>query len=187
MKFPILFSLIALLGAVLEVEAQPAQPLEFTVGAFTFERPEGWNWVPASSPMRKAELRFEDGQDAANVVFFHFGPGQGGSVQANVERWLGQFVEPLEQLEAQTAKQDINGTSVTLLQAQGTYLSGMPGQTPEPMPGFGMRGAILESPGGDVYVRMTGPKAVVAKAGAAFDKMVLEGAARAAAQPARAQ
>jgi hypothetical protein len=158
--------------------AETAQPIEFSAGDFTFERPASWEWVVSASPMRKAELRAEFGGQVADTIFFHFGPGQGGTVQANVERWLGQFVEPVEKLGAQIAEQDVNGTRVTLLQAHGTYLAGMPGQTPEPKEGFAMRGAILESPGGDVYVRMTGPRVAVDHAGPLFDKMVLEGAAR---------
>ena len=152
------------------------QPLEFSAGAFTFPRPLTWVWIPSTSPMRKAELRAETPEGRADVVFFHFGPGQGGTVQANVERWLGQFVEPIEQLGAQTAQEEVGGTRVTLLQAAGTYLAGMPGQQPTPQPGFAMRGAILESPGGDVYVRMTGPRAAVEAASADFDAMVMRGA-----------
>jgi len=35
-----------------------------------------------------------------------------------------------------------------------------------------MRGAILESSEGDVYVKMTGPQVVVTEAAPIFDKMV---------------
>jgi len=176
--FASLLLLAGLFAPFESLRAEPAQPLAFTAGAFTFERPQGWQWVSTTSAMRKAELRTEHAGETAETVFFHFGPGQGGSVQANIERWLGQFVEPIEQLDAQRAEQDVDGTRVTLLQASGTYLAGMPGQTPEPMEGFAMRGAILESPGGDVYIRMTGPKAAVEASGPLFDKMVLEGASR---------
>jgi hypothetical protein len=179
MKLSALLLLLACIATTSGVlRSETAQPLEFTAGAFTFERPVNWQWTPTTSPMRKAVLVTEHAGETAETVFFHFGKGQGGSVQANVERWLGQFVEPLDQLGAQTAEQDVNGTRVTLLQAHGTYLAGMPGQTPEPKEGFAMRGAILENPEGDVYVRMTGPRAVVEHSGVLFEKMVLEGAAR---------
>ena len=159
------------------VESAPAtQPLDFTAGAFTFMRPVTWQWIPSTSAMRKAELRAENPGGRADVVFFHFGPGQGGSVQANVERWLGQFEEPVEALNAQTAVEEAGGTRVTFLQAAGTYLAGLPGQQPTPQPGFAMRGAILENPGGDVYVRMTGPQAAVEAAAQEFDAMILRGA-----------
>jgi hypothetical protein len=156
--------------------AAATQPLEFSAGGFSFPRPLTWQWIPSSSPMRKAELRAETPAGRAEVVFFHFGPGQGGSVQANIERWLGQFVEPVEELGAQTAQEEAGGTRVTLLQAAGTYLAGMPGQQPTPQPGFAMRGAILEHPGGDVYVRMTGPKEAVEVASQDFENMVMRGA-----------
>jgi hypothetical protein len=157
------------------VHAQP-QPAEFTVGEFTFLRPGDWTWVQPSSAMRKAELSVPGEPGPAEVTFFHFGPGQGGTAQANIERWLGQFVEPIPELNAHTAEQEINGTKVVLLQARGTFLAGMPGQTPKPMKNYAMRGAILASEEGDVYIKMTGPADVVETAGPAFDQMVAQAA-----------
>ena len=73
-------------------------PASFKVGEFEFKRPEKWSWVEPTSPMRKATLKVSsaDGKDSAEVVFFHFGPGNGGGTQANVDRWLGQFQEGRE-------------------------------------------------------------------------------------------
>ncbi len=63
-------------------------PTEFAAGGLKFTRPAAWTWVPTTSAMRKAELKVEDKEKkgAAEVVFFHFGTGQGGDVKANVER-----------------------------------------------------------------------------------------------------
>lgn len=155
--------------------AGAAAPVEFSVGEFSFTRPEGWTWVTPDSPMRRAELAapaVEGDPEDAEVTFFHFGPGQGGSVEANIGRWLSQFEEPLDELGAETAETEIHGTRVTFLSAAGTFLSGMPGGPTTPREGFAVRGAILESPQGDVYVKMTGPQATVEAAAAAFDAMV---------------
>src|ERR1041385_814989 len=65
-------------------------PATFKVSEFTFKRPDKWEWVESASPMRKAQLKVGDAKNAAEVVFFHFGPSNGGGVQANVERWFGQ-------------------------------------------------------------------------------------------------
>ena len=72
---------------------QAADPVQFSVGNFAFDRPEGWTWIAPSSPMRKAQLSIpgSQGDAAADITFFHFGAGQGGGVQANVQRWFGQF------------------------------------------------------------------------------------------------
>lgn len=151
-----------------------AEPVSFQVGEFTFERPDGWQWIHPSSPMRKAELAVPGKPEAAEITFFHFGPGQGGSVDANLQRWLSQFSESLEDLDAKRAEQETPTTTVHMIQARGTFLSGMPGETPVPKDDFALRGAILESEDGDVYVKMTGPRDVVIEASDAFDMMVLK-------------
>lgn len=155
-------------SAVLALAA--VAPLEFQVGGFSFARPEGWGWVVPSSPMRKAQLEFPGPDGAkAEVVFFHFGPGQGGGVDANVKRWFSQFTG------AKTGQSESTegGVRIVHVDAEGTFLSGMPGTEPVPLAGYALRGAILEDPaGGDVFVKMTGPSAAVAAARPPFDSMV---------------
>jgi hypothetical protein len=151
--------------------ARAADPVSFQVGEFTFQRPADWTWNPSNSPMRKAQLAVS-GPDGAlgEIVFSHFGPGQGGSVADNVRRWLAQFQNPAS---STSQSESINGRSVTFVGASGTFLSGMPGTPPIPLEGYAMRGAIMESPQhGDVYVKLTGPQAVVDAASPAFESMV---------------
>ncbi len=156
--------------------ARAADPVEFTVGSFTFARPSGWDWVEPSSPMRKAQLAVpgKDGTTPAEVTFFHFGAGQGGSVQANVDRWFKQFTEGYTDARSEQVGQ----TTITFVKAEGTFASGMPGGPSTPMKDYALRGAILESQSGDVYVKMTGPKAVVKEAAGALEKMVRDAASR---------
>ena len=147
-----------------------AEPLEFAVGAFKFERPSGWNWIVPSSAMRKAQLQIGgEGNDPAEVTFFHFGSGQGGGIQANVDRWVGQFQDG----EHSNFEKTFGGTRVVFVTAEGTFFSGMPGGALTPKPNYGLRGAILEHPEkGDVFVKMTGPKSLVASVAAQFDAMI---------------
>ena len=149
-------------------------PANFSVGEFTFARPASWGWVPATSPMRKAELKVEskDKKEKAEVVFFHFGESDGGGVKANVDRWLGQFKEPREQLKAKVDTAKMNDRTVTFVQAQGTYMSGMPMGPKTPQPNSMLLGAILESAKGNVFVRMTGPAGLVKEAQADFKKLI---------------
>ena len=156
-------------------------PKTFPVGEFTFTRPAAWEWVPATSPMRKAELKVEsrDKKEKAEVIFFHFGENDGGGTQANVDRWLGQFKEPREKLNPKVDKAKINGRAVTFVQAEGTYMSGMPGGPKTPQPNAMLLGAIVESEKGSVFVRMTGPSPLVKEAQADFKKMI-ESAAKGA-------
>lgn len=153
-----------------------ADPASFKVGEFSFTRPAGWGWVESTSPMRKAQLRVPgtDGS-AGEVVFFHFGPNNGGGTPANVARWLGQFQERGPELKSNVEEREVRGRKVTHVRAEGTYLSGMPGGPKTPMRNHLLLGAIVESPEGNVFVRLTGPAALGAGVAEAFRGMV-EGA-----------
>jgi len=167
---------LLLFPLVFAVAAKAADPVEFTVGSFVFARPESWGWVVPTSPMRKAQLSVPgvDASAPAEVTFFHFGAGQGGSVQANVDRWFKQFSDGYTDARTEQA----GNTTVTFVKAFGTFSSGMPGGPTTPQKDYALRGAILESASGDVYVKMTGPKALVKRAEPALEKMVREAASR---------
>jgi hypothetical protein len=158
------------------IGARAADPVEFTVGDFVFLRPEGWEWVVPASPMRKAQLSVPGGEGnaPADVTFFHFGAGQGGTVQANVDRWFKQFSGG----DTDARTEQVGKRKVTFVKASGTFSSGMPGGPTTPLKDYALRGAILESPAGDVYVKMTGPQSVVKQSEQAFEKMVRDAALR---------
>ena len=172
-----LVCLIALFcGAAAAPSLRAADPVTFTVGAFTFKRPAAWQWVPVSSSMRKAQLRVVDPANptgpSADVVFFHFGAGQGGDVNGNISRWIGQF-ENKDTLKPVVETADIKGHKVTRVRVDsGTFSSGMPGGPTTPMTDYGMYGAILESKEGDVFIKLTGPAALVRAAAKDFEAMV---------------
>jgi hypothetical protein len=163
---------------VCAVESRAADPSEFTVGAFTFQRPAGWGWVTPASPMRKAQLTPPATGSAApgEVTFFHFGPGQGGSVEQNIQRWTAQFHAGAAGSNAMQKVEQYGGTKVTSVSASGTFQSGMPGGPTTPREGYALLGAILESPGGNVFVKMTGPAETVRAATAAFEAMIKDAA-----------
>lgn len=171
-------NLLALWIASLPVFAFAAEtPLTFKVSEFAFTRPAGWDWVESASPMRKAQLKVnsEDKKTSAEVVFFHFGTGQGGDTKANVDRWLGQFQEPKEKLNPRTADVAIAGRKVTFVEADGTYMDGPPLGQKTPRSGYTLLGAIMESDEGNVFIKFTGPAALAKTSHPAFRKMV-EGA-----------
>jgi hypothetical protein len=155
---------------------QPAEPVK--VGPFTFTVPEGWKKVTPSSPMRKGQLEVTQGSDKAEVTFFQFGAGQGGSPADNVARWFAQF--PGSEDKRKTENVQAGAMKITFATTEGTFSSRMPGGPTTPMTGYALHGAILESTDGDVYVKMTGPEAVVKSATEAFKKMVSDAAKDAA-------
>lgn len=173
MKTLALVSLLLVLAIPFTVRSADG-PKSFRVGEFGFSSPQNWEWVPSTSSMRKAELRVtdKDKKQKAEVVFFHFGEGSGGGTKANVERWLGQFQEPREKINARIDEAKVKNRKVTFVQAEGTYLSGMPGGAKTPQPNSMLLGAILESDQGNVFIRMTGPAELVKTARDDFKKMV---------------
>ncbi|MBU6181746.1 MAG: hypothetical protein KGR46_02905 [Verrucomicrobia bacterium] len=183
MKF-VAKTLAALMGfLMLLAPANALEPIVFEVGSFSFQRPSDWKWIVPSSSMRKAQLDFEGaGGGKAETTFFHFGAGQGGGIEANVQRWFSQF----QNSETGRIEEVVGITRVVFVTAKGTFLSGMPGTTPVPLENHSLRGAILEdATGGDVFVKTTGPTEVVEAASPAFDKMVRDAALGSAAQDAR--
>lgn len=147
-------------------------PKTFTVSQFTFTRPAGWEQVEVTSAMRKAQLKVPgaDKKESAEVVFFYFGPGNGGGTQANVDRWISQFGE--DRSKPKVEDLTVNKHRVTYVEVEGTYMSGMPGGQRTPQPKSMLEGAIIESNDGNVFVKMTGPAAIVKGAKEAFRKMV---------------
>jgi hypothetical protein len=145
--------------------------------ALKFDPPAGWVSKTPSSTMRVAEFALPktgaDTEDADVTVYF-FGSGQGGTVQANLDRWMGQMTQPggraSKDLAKTTALKTKSGLAVTLLDVAGTYVAEVrPGSTERfNKPGFRLRAAVIETPGGPYFVKLTGPSATVAKWDAAF-------------------
>jgi hypothetical protein len=124
--------------------------------------------------MRKAQLEIAQGSEKAEVTFFQFGAGEGGSVAENVARWFAQF--PGSEAKRKTENAQVGSVKITFATTEGTFSSGMPGGPTTPMSGYALCGAILESPDGNVFIKMTGLEAVVRSSSEAFKKMVSEAA-----------
>jgi hypothetical protein len=163
------FSVVAAVAAPAE---QPAEPVK--IGAFTFTVPDGWKKVTPSSPMRKAQLEIAQKSDKAEVTFFLFDADQGGGVAKNVARWFAQFPGSEEKRKTETVQ--AGSMKITFATTEGTFSSGMPGGPTTPMSGYALCGAILETSEGNVFIKMTGPEAVVKSSSEAFKKMISEAA-----------
>jgi len=152
--------------------APPAAGLVFTA-------PSGWTPRPSASTMRVAEFVIPraagDPEDAEAIVYF-FG-GSGGSVDANIDRWIGQMQQPdgsASKEKARREKLTINGLTVTTVDVAGTYVAELrPGATERHnKPDFRLRAAVIETPRGPYYVKMTGPAKTMAAADADFKKFL---------------
>ena len=167
------FKLLAITSTLLSL--CPVQAGEFKVAGLTFDGPKEFLSVKPSSFMRKAQLKV--GADAAEgqIVFFHFGPQGGGGLQANVDRWFGQFTKPKKDINAKTEKSKAGESVVTFVSAEGTFKAGPPRGPIEEKPEYALLGAIIESKQGAIFAKFTGPKATVSAHSAAFKKMISEG------------
>jgi len=143
----------------------------FAAAALKFDAPKGWVSKTPTSATRVAEFVLAkapaDAEDATVTVYF-FG-GQGGSVQANLDRWIGQMAQPDGKPSKDVAKtstmQTATGLKVSLVDVSGTYVAEVtPGSTERlNKPGFRQIAAVVETPDGPYFVKLTGPAGTVAK------------------------
>lgn len=137
--------------------------------SLVFTPPKEWKPVAVSSSMRVAQFALPkaagDPQDGELVVYY-FG-GSGGSVEANIERWVGQMRQPDGRPSTAVMKRatrTINGLKVTTVDVSGTYVAEiMPGSAEHHNnPGFRLRAAVIETIDGPYFVKLTGPAKTIA-------------------------
>lgn len=122
--------------------------------------------------MRKASYEVphvaSDTEDGELAVFY-FGPGQGGGIEQNVERWVKQF-SGIQPSDVKRADREANGLREHTVEiVRGTFESGMPNAgAAGPKKDYALEGAIVEAPSGAYFFKMTGPAKTVAAARASF-------------------
>jgi len=153
--------------------AAPALASATPAVEITWVDPAGLRRVPPKSPMRKASYEVpraagdtEDGE----LAVFYFGPGQGGGIDANVDRWVKQFAG-VPAGDVKRADRQANGLREHTVEiVRGTFDPGqmaMGGAT-GPKKDYALLGAIVEAPSGAYFFKMTGPAHTVAAAKTAF-------------------
>ena len=151
--------------------AEENEPIK--AGEFTFSFGKPWVRQQVTSSMRAGQLTYKQADEKlknVDVVLYYFGPGGAGGIDANIERWAGQFVGTPE---TKTEKKEVEGREIVYFTGKGTYAESMGG----PFSGnkvnkenYTMLAAILPSDGGPVFLKMTGPDASVAAAKEDFIK-----------------
>lgn len=142
-----------------------------SVGGNAFKAVAPWTEGTPTGMFDKAALNFPIEGGTALIAKFSEFPGGGGGVEPNVKRWIGQF----EGGAPETKREDLKfgDVEVVLLSLTGTFLDGPPmSSNKTPRPDFTMLGGIIMK--GDIatFVKLTGPKADVAKAAEAFKTLV---------------
>ena len=135
-------------------------------GGLNLHAPAGWTSEQVASNMRVAQYKLphaEGDAEDASLVLYYFGQGQGGSVDANLDRWAGQMGQTLDKAHRETLT--VNGLNVTLVDVSGSYSGDMtPGTAATgSKPNSRMRGAVIETPAGPYFVKLVGPAKTIGR------------------------
>ncbi len=112
-----------------------------------WDAPATWSAGSNTSAIRKATYRLP-GDDETQLTV----TTAGGSVDANIERWKGQFKYP----DLKRSNMDAHGVKVTFVEVRGTYMEGT-----QPTPNRVLLGAIAETAPDLTFFKMLGPDKAV--------------------------
>lgn len=179
-----ILSLAALMAAGFVAQRSAAQDassqtIELARGKLIAVAPAEWKVAPPQSRMLEKELSIAAPEGVEAKAGRLTVMAAGGSVSANVSRWIGQFKGTeggADRSGAKIEKSEVNGMKTTLVDLSGTYMEGMGGRPfgpKTPREGYRMLGAIVET--GDVgnyFFKLIGPKGSVDPAAEGFKKMI---------------
>lgn len=147
-------------------EARQENPLTWVV-------PKGWSEVEeGASPggMRLINLRFGAGGEEGECYLSAL-PGSAGGLEANINRWRAQMGLPdytAEELSKLPTKSFLN-REATYVKFDGDFKRM---GAAEAAKGYRLVGLVQAAPEFTIFVKMTGPKDLVARNEAAFDEFV---------------
>jgi len=153
-------------GAVPQIATGEAEAV-----GMKWDVPAGWKDRGATS-MRLATYEAPaQGGDPGECAVFYFGPSQGGDVEANIDRWIGQFAS---HGKISRSTRTCGGMGVKIVEVDGDYLapSGPMMESSGTKKGWMLKGAIVEGPNGNVFFKFTGPKKVLEAEAKKFDGML---------------
>jgi hypothetical protein len=148
--------------------AQNTQQTSAANGELRYTAPAEWALEKPASKARVAQFklpRAEGDKEDAQLVIYYFGPTEGGSASANIERWIGQMQQPEGDTAARPKTETFtaNGLNITAVDVSGTYVAEMaPGSSEHHNdPNYRLRAAVIETPKGSYYLKLVGPQKTV--------------------------
>ena len=149
-------------------------------GKLTLKTPAGWQRKQPSSGIVEHEFAIPksegDAADGRMTVM-----GAGGTVDANIDRWLGQFQtesgERLTKDKAKIEKKKVAGEDLVIVDLSGTYLDKpggpfTPGAPIERKKYRMLAGVVTTKQLGNYFFKFYGPEKTVKANEAAFTKML---------------
>ena len=140
-------------------------------GDLHFKTPEGWVAAQPSSKMRVAQFKLPkvdgDNEDA-DLVLYYFGANQGGTAEANIDRWISQMKQSdgsSSKDKAQTEGLTVNGLKIITVDVSGRYVAEIaPGSGKfYDNPNYRLRAAVIETPKGNYFLKLVGPAKTVGR------------------------
>lgn len=147
-------------------------------GALVFTAPAEWKSVEPANRIIEHELAVPAADGKAEGASRLTIMAAGGSVEANIARWVGQFKGTeggADRSAAKTEKLDIAGMSATLVDLSGTYVDSPRGPFGPKVerPDYRLVGAIVETKGEGVYFfKLIGPDKTVEAGAEQFREVV---------------
>lgn len=144
---------------------------ELDIAGIRFRLPAGWANEQPSSPMRQGQASIPGSGGAGQLTIFFFGPGGGGGVDANLNRWVGQMTGA----EGQPTREQFESGDllVTTVQQRGTLRASTMGTFPSTdQPDYALYGAVVEGPGGPWFFKAIAPQATMQEQADAFKQML---------------
>ena len=165
-----------------------------SMSGLSYTPQDGWVRQQTEGPARMAqyEMKGEKGTEPATLTIFHFGPQGAGTVEANIDRWIGQFQQPDGRDSTQVAQltsDNVNGLKLDRVDVSGTFVAPeAPGSAKKRNdPGFRLIGCVVETAAGPYYIRFLGPAATVERRKPGYDRFMASlMPAPVAAEPAKA-
>lgn len=160
--------------------ADAEQAIKIADGKLQLDAPPAWKRVKPQSGIVEHEFSVpasEGDEQAGRVTVM----GAGGSVDANIDRWFGQFTQPdggdtKAKFKDKLKKLEIAGTEVHLVDVAGTYKDQRGPFNPAAAverEKYRMLAAVITSPKlGNYFIKFYGPERTVADNAKGFDEMI---------------
>ena len=132
-------------------------------GSLEFPKPAAWAWVKPTAPFRTLQYAVPG---EAELIVSVFPVGDGGALEANIERWANQ-VGGKGSVKAR-ADRVVGEVRVTRVDFEGEF-KGM--GMAQARPGMLQLAAIVQGPKQTVFIRLLGAKAAVEAARSDFDQL----------------
>jgi hypothetical protein len=138
-----------------------------------FDLPQGWTAETPKSGMRLAQASIRGPAGPGEMAVFFFGTGDGGGVEANIQRWTDQVEAGAGTPKPERGTLESHGLKVSWVDVHGTLKPSSMGMGPStPVPDARLYGAVVEGPGGPWFFKVTGPDKTLGPQRDAFFSMM---------------